>query len=337
VRADFPVVLDACVLIPMPLADTLLRLAGGPRLFLPKWTDQIMAEVSRNLQENFGVTAEQAAYRESEIRRHFGEAWVEGYEDLIPSMTNHEKDRHVLAAAVRSGAETIVTYNLKDFAHSALAPYSITAQGPSTFFKNLYELDPDAVLHTLEQQAAAIGKSLAYLLDRLRVNVPGFVHAFTHRNEGSQAMEPYWSYEDIGAFFFVLVVLAALVRLGIRTHLLRSSDLVSHSLTLQSSIIIFFGIALYAILKLRHQKPVIAPLGWVVPSAFHALLAVVGGIAPALGITLFTYAQHHVMPMIPTIDFLVLGLLLGPILEESVFRGCLLPVVATTLETPFQS
>ena len=180
-RADFPVVLDACVLIPMPLADTLLRLAGGPRLFLPKWTDQIMAEVSRNLQENFGVTAEQAAYRESEIRRHFGEAWVEGHEDLIPSMTNHEKDRHVLAAAVRSGAETIVTYNLKDFPRSALASYSITAQGPSTFLKNLYELDPDAVGDTLEQQAAAIDKSFDYLLDRLRVNVPGFVHTFTQR------------------------------------------------------------------------------------------------------------------------------------------------------------
>jgi hypothetical protein len=181
VRADFPVVLDACVLIPMPLADTLLRLAGGPRLFLPKWTDQIMAEVSRNLQQNFGVTAEQAAYRESEIRKHFGEAWVEGYEDLILAMTNQEKDRHVLAAAVRSGAETIVTYNLRDFPRSALASYSITAQGPSTFLKNLYELDSDAVLHTLEKQAAAIDKSFDYLLDRLRVNVPGFVHTLTQQ------------------------------------------------------------------------------------------------------------------------------------------------------------
>jgi hypothetical protein len=44
-----------------------------------------MAETTRNLQENFGVTAEQAAYRESEIRRHVGETWVEGYEDLIPA------------------------------------------------------------------------------------------------------------------------------------------------------------------------------------------------------------------------------------------------------------
>src|SRR6266581_4742442 len=113
----------------MPLADTLLRLASDPRLYLPKWTDHIMAEVSRNLQENFGLTAEQAAYRESEIRKHFGEAWVEGYEDLIPSMTNQEKDRHVLAGAVRCGAETIVTYNLRDFQRPALAPYSITARG----------------------------------------------------------------------------------------------------------------------------------------------------------------------------------------------------------------
>lgn len=180
-RADFPVVLDACVLIPMPLADTLLRLASDPRLYLPKWTDHIMAEVGKNLRENFGLTAEQAAYRESEIRKHFGQAWVEGYEDLIPSMTNQEKDRHILAAAVRCGAETIVTYNLRDFRCPALAPYSITAQGPSTFLKNLYELDAEAVLRTLEQQAAAIDKSFDYLLDRLRVNVPGFVRILPHQ------------------------------------------------------------------------------------------------------------------------------------------------------------
>ena len=105
----FPVVLDACVLVPMPLADLLLRLAAGPALYLPKWTDQIMTEVSQTLQESFGLTPEKAQYREGELRRYFPEAWVEGYEDLIPAMTNHEKDRHVLAAAV------IVIYNLRDF------------------------------------------------------------------------------------------------------------------------------------------------------------------------------------------------------------------------------
>jgi hypothetical protein len=47
VKSVRPVVLDACALIPMPLADTLLRLAAGPRLFLPKWSDQVMAEITR--------------------------------------------------------------------------------------------------------------------------------------------------------------------------------------------------------------------------------------------------------------------------------------------------
>jgi len=32
------VVLDACVLMPVPLADTLLRMAEEPRLYSPKWS-----------------------------------------------------------------------------------------------------------------------------------------------------------------------------------------------------------------------------------------------------------------------------------------------------------
>jgi hypothetical protein len=50
----------------MPLADTLLRLAAGPHLYLPKWTDQIMDEVSRTLRQDFGLSGEKTSYRESE-------------------------------------------------------------------------------------------------------------------------------------------------------------------------------------------------------------------------------------------------------------------------------
>jgi hypothetical protein len=57
VKSARPVVLDACVLVPMPLADTLFRLAAGPRLFLPKWSDQIMVEATRTLQETFGLSS----------------------------------------------------------------------------------------------------------------------------------------------------------------------------------------------------------------------------------------------------------------------------------------
>ena len=137
-----------------------------------------MVEVSRSLQEDFALSAEKAAYRETQIRQHFQEAWVEGYEYLIPEMTNHPKDRHVLAAAVRVGAQVIATYNIKDFPPSSLAPHSIIAQGPSAFLKELYRLAPSAVMDTLDAQAAAIRQPLSYLLSRLRINAPAFVAMF---------------------------------------------------------------------------------------------------------------------------------------------------------------
>lgn len=148
-----------------------------------------MIEVNRTLQEKFGLSDEQIQHRESEIRRHFPEAWVDGYEDLISAMMNQEKDRHVLAAAVRARAEVIVTYNKKDFPPSSLAPYSVVAQGPTTFLKNLYELNPPTVLKALTRQATAIGQTLPQLLSRLRFNVPGFVNMLEEARGTSEAGE----------------------------------------------------------------------------------------------------------------------------------------------------
>ena len=104
----------------------------------------------------------------------FLEAWIKDYEHLIPAMTNHPKDRHVLAAAAHAGVKVIVTHNIKDFPRSSLRSYSITAQGPSAFLKDLYGVGPAMVMQTLEDQAAAISKSLPYLLSRLRMNAPAF-------------------------------------------------------------------------------------------------------------------------------------------------------------------
>lgn len=175
------VVLDSCVLIPMPLADTLLRLGSGSRLYVPKWSSTIMQEVGRNLVENFGLTPAKAEYREGQIRRHFPEAWVAGFDDLIPEMKNSRKDRHVLAAAVRSNAEVIVTYNLRDFPRTALAPYGVVAMDPGNFLCKLYSLDADTVLAVLARQASSIRQPVGYVLERLAVNVPAFVEEVRRR------------------------------------------------------------------------------------------------------------------------------------------------------------
>ena len=173
--ADFLVVLDACVLAPAPLRDTLLRLAEDPRLYLPRWSDDIITEMVRTLEDRFGIAPNKTAYLVDELRKHFGDAWVMGYAPLIGSMTNDSKDRHVVAAAVRCGAEMIVTYNKRHFPATALEPWGIEVLGPSTFLRFQYDLNPAAVIDKLHAQARNLGRSLPQQLKVLRAAVPSFV------------------------------------------------------------------------------------------------------------------------------------------------------------------
>jgi len=170
--------LDACVLLPMPLADTLLRMAETPRLYLPKWSNETLQEVTRNLIAKWHKTPAQARKREDALRQFFPEALVENYEALIPVMKNDAKDRHITAAAVASGTRLIITYNSKHFPKESLEPYDITCQGPSTFLISLYDLEPGIVVQKLTEQAQNIDHSLEQLLMKLRINVPGFVAFF---------------------------------------------------------------------------------------------------------------------------------------------------------------
>ena len=109
------VVLDACVLANFSLCDTLLRLAEPPRLFEPKWSEEIVRETTRTLESKLQWPSSLTAHFEAELRVHFSEAWISGYDQLISRMTNDDKDRHVVAAAVHGEAAIIVTFNLRHF------------------------------------------------------------------------------------------------------------------------------------------------------------------------------------------------------------------------------
>lgn len=113
-----------------------------------------MVETTRTLETKLDVTKEQTAHLVGELRKHFEDAWVEGYESFIPVMANHPKDRHVLAAAVRCGAQTIVTLNLKDFPEAARSPWDVVAQSPDEFLVHQYHLAPEVVAQKLHEQAA---------------------------------------------------------------------------------------------------------------------------------------------------------------------------------------
>lgn len=171
--APFKVVLDANVLFPFSLRDTLLR-AAAEGLFQLYWSERILNETERNLVATGTITGEQAARLRAAMTHAFPEAMVTGYEYLIPAMPNHEKDRHVVAAAVKAGAQVIVTNNLKDFRE---LPGGIEAQSPDEFLCNLFDLDPEGMVALVKSQAAALRnppRSFDELLRGLAKMVPDF-------------------------------------------------------------------------------------------------------------------------------------------------------------------
>jgi PIN domain len=168
------VVLDACVLANFSLCDTLLRLAEPPRLFEPKWSEEIIRETTRTLGSRLGWPSSLVAHLEGELRSHFGEAWISGYESLIPQMANDEKDRHVLAAAAHGHTSIILTLNLRHFRTEHLRPWGIRALHPQLFLSEMFREEQILVMKKLEQQAADRGRSLRQLLNILNATVPEF-------------------------------------------------------------------------------------------------------------------------------------------------------------------
>lgn len=170
----FVVVDDACVLYPAPLRDLLLRLAES-NLVRARWSDTILDECFRSILANRPELKMSALQRtRTFMNAAIPDALVTGYEDLIPGLCLPDPgDRHVLAAAIRSGAQVIVTANLDDFPAAQLLEYSIEAQHPDEFVGHLLDLAPGAVLSVISEQAADLRnppRSVAELLDTLQGN-----------------------------------------------------------------------------------------------------------------------------------------------------------------------
>jgi len=69
------------------------------------------------------------------------DAKVFGYEELIEGLVLPDlDDRHVLAAAIKAGADAIVTFNLKDFPRAVLSKYDIEAIHPDEFIYSQIDL-----------------------------------------------------------------------------------------------------------------------------------------------------------------------------------------------------
>lgn len=148
----FPVFLDTCVLLRPYLCDTLLSIAEAG-VYRPLWSPTVMTELERNLARR-GLNEKQIRHRLDQMNGAFPDALVVGYEALIDKMANDPKDRHVLAAAVRGGAEVLVTENLRDFPVDAVRLYDIKVVTQDAFLLDALDLRPADVLAALRRQVS---------------------------------------------------------------------------------------------------------------------------------------------------------------------------------------
>lgn len=136
------------------MLDSAIRLARRD-LCAIRWTVEILEEAQRNLIANRG-DEDRIRRRFQALREHFEDWEITGYEELIPSLKCHDKDRHVLAAAIRGAASQIVTANVKDFPDAALTPYDIEVVTPDDFLVNVLHMFPRDTADAIREQAAAL-------------------------------------------------------------------------------------------------------------------------------------------------------------------------------------
>lgn len=164
--ANFTVLYDANVLYPSFLRDLLMRLAPLG-LFRARWTKEIHREWMEAVAEDRPDLPWEKLERTRDLMdKNVMDALVTEYESLIPGLSLPDPDdRHVLAAAIKTQAQLIITRNHRDFPKSALAPYGVKTQGPDEFLLDLLHLDERLVLKTLEHHQRILKKPALTVLE----------------------------------------------------------------------------------------------------------------------------------------------------------------------------
>ncbi len=130
------VLLDANTLYGDLTRDLLLSLAKG-EMFTPLWSDKILDEVQRKLLQNLDIDFRQTRQIMTNV---FPMALVKDYEQFESEINFPDlNDKHVVAAALKSSADLIVT-NDKKFISEYLDVYGLSAMEVDQFLVYIFDV-----------------------------------------------------------------------------------------------------------------------------------------------------------------------------------------------------
>lgn len=146
----FTCVLDTNVIYPVETRDLLFWFAHDD-LFTPKWSKHIFDEW-KDVMKRKGVNEKEIEKRVNWANLAFPDALVENYELLIRGLELPDpKDCHVLAAAIKTNANIIVTNNLKDFPRSYLSTFGLTAKSADDFLTETIDLNQEVAVNSFRK------------------------------------------------------------------------------------------------------------------------------------------------------------------------------------------
>ena len=146
----FQAVLDTNVIYPLISRDLLFWFAHYD-LYTPKWSKHIFDEWEEVMIRK-GLNLSDARKRIAVVNSAFPEALVKNYKHLIPTLNlPDQKDRHVLAAAIKSNSNYIITNNLKDFPKEIVDTFEIEVIAADDFLVNIIELYHDQAIAAFKE------------------------------------------------------------------------------------------------------------------------------------------------------------------------------------------
>jgi len=145
----FSIVLDTNVLYSAPVRDIILRLAEK-ETFSVHWSEQILQELERNLEKKPGLSHDKIRVLITEMTRAFPDACIDT-QNIDPIKLSAQENKHVVATAIQSQSEVIVTQNISDFPDNELALYNLEAQTPDEFLVHHFTLEETKTVRTVTE------------------------------------------------------------------------------------------------------------------------------------------------------------------------------------------
>lgn len=137
---------DACTLADTLRRNLLLTLAEA-EFFRLRWSSTVLDETQAAIEKirkskGHADAVAKAAKARGQMEVAFEEAAVFDFDGFLPMCAGlpDSKDAHVLAAALKTQAATIVTENLKDFPESILGPLNMEAKSGDSFIADTIAL-----------------------------------------------------------------------------------------------------------------------------------------------------------------------------------------------------